>query len=193
MHEEATKVPEEVITAPVATQPESASKPDNMESIPKIEVSVTEQSPEKAEDIEVVPVREKDSTGDSKDEPSSPILIVEKVDSKPRHGDDFGTNATFAQKDAHKLHAQDTEPDQVILRTPTPEMASVAAEVADSAAALDREQPTPPISDEEAGRIGFRRMSQTPIPEVADTAAEVAESAAIVDKDDLLVSFKYWC
>jgi len=161
-----------------------------MESISKIEVSATEQSPEKAEEIEGVPVREKDSTCNSKDELSSPTLVVEKVDSGPRHGDDFGTNATFAQKDAHKLHAQDTEPDRVILRTPTPELASVAAEVADSAAALDREQPTPPISDEEAGRIGFRRMSQTPIPEVADTAAEVAESAAIVYKDDLVVSSK---
>lgn len=49
---------------------------------------------------------------------------------------------------------------------------------------LDREEPTPPISDEDAGRIGFRRMSLTPIPQVAMTAAEVADSAAILDREN---------
>ena len=70
--------------------------------------------------------------------------------------------------------------------TRTPDIASNAAEVADSAMILDREIPTPPILDEEAGRIGFRRMSQTPIPEVAETAAEVADSAAILDDDNMV-------
>lgn len=56
--------------------------------------------------------------------------------------------------------------------------------------ALDREAATPPISDEDAGRIGYRRMSQTPIPEVAETAAEVADSAATLDKDSM-VSYLY--
>ncbi|RDW59531.1 hypothetical protein BP6252_12618 [Coleophoma cylindrospora] len=65
----------------------------------------------------------------------------------------------------------------------TPDIANVASEVADSAAQLDRNQPTPPISDAEAGRIGLRRLSNTPIPEVANTAAEVADSAAIIDKN----------
>jgi hypothetical protein len=112
----------------------------------------------------------------TEDETSSPTLIVEKVDSEPRHSDDFGASATVGQKDAHHLHSQDTEPDVVVVRSnaPTPELADIAAEVADSAATLDRDQPTPPISDEEAGRIGFRRMSSTPIPEVAKTAADVA-------------------
>ncbi|RDW65272.1 hypothetical protein BP5796_09964 [Coleophoma crateriformis] len=68
----------------------------------------------------------------------------------------------------------------------TPDIANVASEVADSAAQLDRNQPTPPISDAEAGRIGLRRLSNTPIPEVADTAAEVADSAAIIDKNHML-------
>ena len=40
------------------------------------------------------------------------------------------------------------------------------------------------MSDEEAGRIGYRRMSQTPIPEVAQTAAEVADVAAVLDKNN---------
>ena len=68
----------------------------------------------------------------------------------------------------------------------TQDVASIAAEVADSAVILDRETPTPLLSDEEAGRIGFRRMSGTPIPQVAETAAEVADSAAILDKNDIV-------
>ncbi|KAH9210779.1 hypothetical protein DL95DRAFT_196144 [Leptodontidium sp. 2 PMI_412] len=120
-------------------------------------------------------------------EPShAPIVVVEKVDEGLSYGDDFGPDATVAQKDAHNLRAQDTEPDQTIIRDAhTPELADVAAEVADTAETLDRDTPTPPISDEEAGRIGYRRMSNTPIPEVANTAAEVADVAATLDKQDL--------
>jgi hypothetical protein len=47
---------------------------------------------------------------------------------------------------------------------------------------LDRDPPTPPISDEEAGRIGYRRMSSTPLSQVAKTAAEVADVAATLDE-----------
>jgi len=117
----------------------------------------------------------------------SPIVVVEKVDSEPSHGDDFGPEATVGQKDAHNLRAQDAEPDHTIIRpdTRTPELAEVAAEVADSAAVLDRDASTPPVSDEEAGRIGYRRMSATPIPEVAAVAAEVADVAATIDKPSL--------
>ncbi|KAE9367435.1 hypothetical protein N431DRAFT_470868 [Stipitochalara longipes BDJ] len=113
---------------------------------------------------------------------ASPTLIVEKVDDELRHGDDFGSAATVAQKDAHLLRLQDAVPDHVITRSEsrTPELAETAAEVSESAALLDRDRdpPTPPMSDEEAGRIGYRRMSSTPIPEVAKTAAEVADVAA---------------
>ncbi|ESZ92643.1 hypothetical protein SBOR_6977 [Sclerotinia borealis F-4128] len=116
---------------------------------------------------------------------SAPLVTIEKVDSEPRHGDDFGSDATFAQKDARTLHAQDAVPDQITIRqqTATPELANVAAEVADSAALLDEAPPTPPMSDREAGKIGYRRLSQTPIPEVAETAAEVADTAAQIDKN----------
>ncbi|RYP47805.1 hypothetical protein DL768_006214 [Monosporascus sp. mg162] len=65
----------------------------------------------------------------------------------------------------------------------TPDMANTAAEVADSAALLDREEPEAEISDEQAGKIGLRRLSQTPIEEVAQTADEVALSAAQLDDD----------
>jgi hypothetical protein len=61
--------------------------------------------------------------------------------------------------------------------------ARTAAEVADSAAILDREPSPVPLSNEEASRIGERRLSATPIPEVAETAAKVADSAAIIDND----------
>jgi hypothetical protein len=65
----------------------------------------------------------------------------------------------------------------------TPIMAKTAAEVADSAALLDREEAEPEISDEEAGRLGVRRLSSTPIPEVAKTAAEVADTARTLDAE----------
>jgi hypothetical protein len=122
----------------------------------------------------------------------APTLIVEKVDTELGHGDDFGSAATVAQKDAHLLRSQDAVPDHVTLRTETrtPELAKTAYEVAESAALLDkdRDPPTPPISDEEAGRIGSRRMSSTPIPEVAKTAAEVADVAATLDEQPTVSS-----
>lgn len=122
-------------------------------------------------------------------------MIVEKTDSTPSFGDDFGSKAKVAEKDAHLLRAKDAEPDYVVVRseTRTPDHANVASEVADSAATLDRDRdpPTPPISDEEAGGIGYRRMSSTPIPEVAKTAAEVADSAAIIDKEAFVVSYAF--
>lgn len=142
-----------------------------------------------------------------------PTLLVEKMDNQPSYGDDFGENATVAQKDAHEMRAKDAEPDYTIIMpekentepsntdrkssllqgdatagegkatTPIAEVAATAAEVADAAAELDRE-PTPlPPSIEDAGRTGERRMSHTPITEVAETAAEVADSAATIDKD----------
>lgn len=67
-------------------------------------------------------------------------------------------------------------------RSKTPDIALVAAEVADSAAKLDNGPPSPEIPDDEAGRIGYRRMSNTPIPEVSETAAEVADVAAKLDR-----------
>ncbi|QSZ29263.1 hypothetical protein DSL72_003775 [Monilinia vaccinii-corymbosi] len=115
---------------------------------------------------------------------SAPFVTVEKVDAEPRHGDDFGSGATFAQRDAHTLHAHDALPDQITIRqqAATPELANIAAEVADSAELLDKAPPTPPMSDKEAGEIGYRRLSHTPVPEVAETAAEVADIAAQIDE-----------
>jgi hypothetical protein len=65
----------------------------------------------------------------------------------------------------------------------TPGFVRTAAEVADSAALLDKEDPEPEVTDEEAGQTGFRRMSLTPIQDVAATAAEVADTAKDLDRE----------
>ena len=112
-----------------------------------------------------------------------PELVIEKVDTEPRHVD---SQAPAGRKDIHKMGADDAEPDRAITTsgTSTPAYAANAAEVADTAAALDREASPIPLSDEEAGRTGVKRLSSTPIPEVALTAAEVADIAAMLDQDD---------
>jgi hypothetical protein len=118
------------------------------------------------------------------DHTASPTLVVEKVvDTEAGHGEEAETKAPVAEKNAYVRRALDAEPDLAPVRkqTSTPD---IAAEVADTAATLDQDPPTPPISDEEAGRIGLRRMSATPIPQVAKTAAEVADVAATLDVDE---------
>ncbi|EPE10247.1 hypothetical protein F503_05342 [Ophiostoma piceae UAMH 11346] len=69
--------------------------------------------------------------------------------------------------------------------TSTPDFVRTTLEVADTAAQIDPRTPEPKVSDEEAGRIGYRRLSSTPIAEVADTAAEVADAVEEVDFDDI--------
>ena len=65
----------------------------------------------------------------------------------------------------------------------TPGFVRTAAEVADSAALLDRDDDEPKVTDEEAGRTGYRRLSATPIPDIANTAAEVADTAQALDSE----------
>jgi hypothetical protein len=77
------------------------------------------------------------------------------------------TTPTYASVDAHGAS--------------TPDYAGVAAEVADSAAILNKEKPETPVPDELAGKIGYRRLTSTPIGEVASTAAEVADTAKDLD------------
>lgn len=124
---------------------------------------------------------------------ASPLLVVNN-NSEQHHTTDIKEDLSDGAKDEQLLKTRAAEPDYVVVRSEnrTPDIARSAAEVAESAASLDRGAPTPPISDEEAGRIGFRRMSQTPIPEVANVAAEVADTAAILDKEDCNVSNVGW-
>lgn len=109
--------------------------------------------------------------------PRIPILVVEKTNDKNVYGDDFGSAATSAQRDAHAKRAADAEPDLLLVG----HSAEVAAEVADTAAVLDKEHSPVRASDIEAGRTGDSRTSTTPILEVANTASEVADSAAKLD------------
>ncbi|KAI0180950.1 hypothetical protein GGR52DRAFT_522301 [Hypoxylon sp. FL1284] len=90
-----------------------------------------------------------------------------------------------SQETDTKTTPQTIEPD-----SPSPtsgvqshDVASVAAEVADTASAIDTRTPEPEVSDVEAGRTGIRRMSNTPIHEVAQTAMEVSDVAATLDCD----------
>lgn len=69
--------------------------------------------------------------------------------------------------------------------TNTPDFVQTTLEVADTAAQIDPRTPDPVVSDEEAGRIGYRRLSSTPIAEVSATAAEVANVAADLDFDEI--------
>lgn len=118
-----------------------------------------------------------------------PELLVEKVDTNHQLEDNLDSSATTGPKDNHEMGVKNVELSRAIIRsgTSTPAYAADAAdaaEVADTAATLDREASPVPLSDEEAGRIGMRRLSNTPIPEVALTAAEVADSAAVLDQDE---------
>jgi hypothetical protein len=42
-----------------------------------------------------------------------PLLVVDKTDDRPAYGDDFGDDATTAQKVAHDMRAADTQPDRL--------------------------------------------------------------------------------
>ncbi|KUJ19516.1 uncharacterized protein LY89DRAFT_731911 [Mollisia scopiformis] len=135
------------------------------------------------EDTDSKNVSESDTEEDKAVAP--PVLVVEGAKAEAEQEEKSNIEApTNGHDSAHLLAAEPADENVSRHGARTPDLANVAAEVADTAATLDREQPTPPISDDEAGRIGFRRMSTTPIPEVASTAAEVADVAAVIDKED---------
>lgn len=117
-----------------------------------------------------------------------PTLIVERADEKPAYGDDFGPNATPAQKDAHEIRGADAEPDYTIVHNDPSEedkeKAKTADEVANSAEAIDRETPlNPRIRSLQGQSDGHSDGTSTPIGQVADTAAEVADTAAAIDRE----------
>ncbi|KAE8454152.1 hypothetical protein EG329_005077 [Mollisiaceae sp. DMI_Dod_QoI] len=145
-----------------------------------IEEEVIEPIPAPVVDIKKIQDFEetdsKDVSDDQMEEDKAvapPALVVENAESEPKQEEKSSAGATHVGHDSDHLQASETTEDMVSRNgSRTPELADVAAEVAETAATLDREEPGPPISDEEAGRIGFRRMSSTPIPQVALTAAE---------------------
>ncbi|KAA8563961.1 hypothetical protein EYC84_011964 [Monilinia fructicola] len=176
-------------------QEDDSSKSIDVEEISTIEIPADETIDVLESNHEINPTSKQSLDQESVDQNKSdesieitkntPETNEQAIDSEPRHGDDFGSDATVAQKDAHALHANDAVPDQITIRqqATTPELADVAAEVADAAELLDEAPPTPPMSDKEAGEFGYRRLSHTPIPEVAETAAEVADVAAQIDEN----------
>ena len=111
-------------------------------------------------------------------------MIVERADEKPAYGDDFGPDATPAQKDAHEIRGADATPDYTIVHNDPSkedkEKAKTADEVADSAEAIDGETPLNPNIRSIQGQSDG---TSTPIGQVADTAAEVADSAAALDRE----------
>jgi hypothetical protein len=68
--------------------------------------------------------------------PQVPLVMVEKVDDKPAHGDDFGAAATKGQKIAHDLRSADASPDRLII---SPED-NIDVESADEQAPLFRHE-----------------------------------------------------
>jgi hypothetical protein len=180
--EETVGEPDHTPETPYLPLPEGSIEPASTPVIEDQKVQVEPVEDPRSEETSNVPEVE------DKIFSQSSTTVVDKTGLEPRHGDDFGAEATFAQKEAHHLRAQDALPDYIRIRheSRTPELADIAAEVADSAAFLDRDQPTPPVSNEEAGRLGFRRMSSTPILEVANTAAEVADVAATLDQESIV-------
>lgn len=76
------------------------------------------------------------------------------------------------------------QPDE-IERAETPEFARVAAEVADSAALLDRSTPEPESFEKNAQETAQDTPASAHIQEVANTAAEVADTAEALDADQV--------
>ncbi|KAK3944672.1 hypothetical protein QBC46DRAFT_337359 [Diplogelasinospora grovesii] len=126
-------------------------------------------------------VKDAPQTAESKEDADNDVAAQEtaeegagSVDIAPEAGDKATANAAKELFGPSDHRAGDS----------TPDFARTADEVADSAALLDQEEPEPRIPDDEAGRIGYRRMSATPMPDVANTAAEVADTAKNLDNDE---------
>lgn len=63
-------------------------------------------------------------------------LVVEKIDNEPSYGDDFGEEATSAQKLAHEIRAVDAEPDHVITSRELGSLQTMSYEDPETAEAL---------------------------------------------------------
>ena len=147
----------------------------NIEEQPKIRMESGLEPLDKEKGVEEAPdIKVKSETDDKsalKPEPESQVQPIE-------------TNREFS-KASLKTPVSMLQDSISRSGASTPGFVRTAAEVADSAALLDQEDPEPEITDEEAGRLGVRRLSLTPIPQVAMTAAEVADTARTLDRDEV--------
>jgi hypothetical protein len=71
--------------------------------------------------------------------PEVPHLIVERTDDKPAYGEDFGKNATTAQRIAHEMRAADASPDELLV---SPEIQGEPDSTDEQAAPLFRHEST---------------------------------------------------
>lgn len=113
-----------VVTVKAAHHPLSAAEESSLPiALPaalksELEVSMPKLTPRPSQTSLVSVPEHKERESEATEQPAKPVipsLVIEKVDGNPSHGDDFGPNATAAQKLAHELRAADAEPDEVVV------------------------------------------------------------------------------
>jgi hypothetical protein len=80
-------------------------------------------------DFEVVK-EDPSSTAEPLKSPALPLVVVEKTDDRPAYGDDFGDDATVAQKVAHNMRAADASPDKTVVTAESPKVVAPEEEEA---------------------------------------------------------------
>ncbi|KAH7075992.1 hypothetical protein FB567DRAFT_452479 [Paraphoma chrysanthemicola] len=69
-------------------------------------------------DVEVV--KDDTSADNPSESPPLPQVVVEKTDDNPAYGDDFGKDASIAQKVAHDMRAADASPEKTVIKPESP-------------------------------------------------------------------------
>ncbi|PSN73972.1 hypothetical protein BS50DRAFT_480905 [Corynespora cassiicola Philippines] len=100
----------------VETVPDQAQPASGPEESQSLNEDASKRTADADPDIETVGLDNVESPEAKRpDPPPVPAVVVEKADLEPSFGDDFGGNATHAQKIAHDLRAADAPPDNVIV------------------------------------------------------------------------------
>lgn len=119
--------------------------------------------------------------------PSVPLLVVEKTDYEPSFGDDFGENATAAQKEAHDMRNADTSPNEVVVTEDSEAHIEPGAE---------QEKEAPLLPHESFNSGVPRRGSEPQSPNVGEDApkeapAQTKHSEAQEDAEEHAPLFSY--
>ncbi|KAF2789054.1 hypothetical protein K505DRAFT_365945 [Melanomma pulvis-pyrius CBS 109.77] len=102
-----------------------------------------------------------------------PVVIVEKTDDNLSHGDDFGKDATSAQKVAHELRAADAPPDKIVV-SPEAHSADPPTEEAD---VIPKEQ-TARLSYQESNKHESKSVEEQKAPPNETLEPEIREAAS---------------
>lgn len=104
--------------------------------------------------------------------PEVPLVVVDKTDDRPAYGDDFGKNATSAQKAAHDMRAADAAPDRLIISSSE-----------DTEAGAEEEQAAPLFSHEScpADDPPLASPMDTIDEESAQSSADLTSSSEIIN------------